>query len=843
MSFTLKGRLVDANNNDKPLSAYTIKIFDKNLIFGDDLVGSSVTLDDGTFRIDLTKESFKRPLEFWTSPNNEPELYLKVFDPNGNPNNQPLVIGTPFVPYNNPNEMNQCEAVVVGSGFGGTIISLSLVNKFVKAENTQDPDTLKTKVVILERGQWWVSHELPSSPGGNEFAKKPGPGVVPDKGMREYLETNDISYRTWAYPDNINGLGQFLNTIRMVDRRGLYDYRISSKVHTIAGSGVGGGSLVYTNVTEEPDESVIDSWDTQLGLGINYSNLSEYFDMARGFIGVNKIATTTGIGTNKLLKTKAFQDAAEKIRQQSPAIIKNPDKKSKFDSLDPDQGPFVEDIYAADLSITDIPYRKDELTLFKKGTPPFSSAQGPSVLGSIQSDSKMQDKLAILLRKYFGEPNVCERQGRCALGCIPGARHTNNKKIYDYLKDQTKGRHFEVRPLAEVYDIEPLDGTGGNSYKYKIYYTDYGARDWKQASFTGNVGSTSFKLDVKLFRLVDNGKPKNIECKKLFLAAGAIGSTEILLKATNTTRTTGQKLKLSNKLGTGYSTNGDLLGVVNPTKTDIYATRGPIVTSAIRFNEGSGFVYTIEDSSIPKMFSGISRLLSQGSLFRDLLRLVGSGSVQQIISMITGNPIPIPVPNTFIPVQISEQDLTKVLLLSGMGTDTSDGTIKLQDSWKNNSNRDMNALDVLDVGFDLNKLVPLFSKMRNSMQRISEHVGENGTSSFSTPLWDQNNPNGSSTVVLHNLGGCSMGKDRDHGVVDNLGRLYKGDGASLTEPYPGFYVVDGAIVPTSLGVNSSLTISALAFRIADLNQEIGFANLPVEKVTISSTGKVIYFPI
>src|SRR5918911_377915 len=471
MSFTLKGRLVDVSNNDQPLSAYTIKAFDKDPlfdVFGDDPLGSSVTLDDGTFSIYFTKESFKKPGEFWESVLNEPDLYLKVFDPNGNFVHETPVISTQFVPFNNPNEIDQCEAIVVGSGFGGTIISLSLVNKFVKAENRQDPDTLKTKVVVLERGQWWVSHELPSSPGGNEFAKKPGPGVVPDKGMREYLETNDIPYRTWAYPDNINGLGQFLNTIRIVDRRGLYDYRISSKVHTIAGSGVGGGSLVYTNVTEEPDESVIDSWDTQLGLGINYSNLSEYFDMARGFIGVNKIATTTGIGTNKLLKTKAFQDAAEKIRQESPAIIKNPDKKSKFDPVDPDQGPFVEDIYAADLSITDIPYRKDELTLFRKGTPPYSD-----LLNLIKTNPKMQDKLAILLRKYFGEPNVCERQGRCALGCIPGARHTNNKKIFDYLKDQTKGRHFEVRPLAEVYDIEPLDGTGGNSYKYKIYYTDY----------------------------------------------------------------------------------------------------------------------------------------------------------------------------------------------------------------------------------------------------------------------------------------------------------------------------------------------------------------------------------
>ena len=239
------------------------------------------------------------------------------------------------------------------------------------------------------------------------------------------------------------------------------------------------------------------------------------------------------------------------------------------------------------------------------------------------------------------------------------------------------------------------------------------------------------------------------------------------------------------------------------------------------------------------MFSGISRLLSQGPLFRQLLGFVGLGSVQQIINMITGNPIPIPVSNTSIPIQISEQDLTKVLLLSGMGTDTSDGTIKLQDSWKNNPNRDMNALNVLDVQFDLNKLVPLFSKMRDSMERISKHIGENGSSSFSTPMWDPNNVNGSSTIVLHNLGGCSMGKDRDHGVVDSFGKVYKGNGTSLTDSYPDLYVVDGAVVPTSLGVNSSLTISALAFRIAE--NIAGSANLPVEPALISGR-KTIYFP-
>jgi GMC oxidoreductase len=278
--------------------------------------------------------------------------------------------------------------------------------------------------------------------------------------------------------------------------------------------------------------------------------------------------------------------------------------------------------------------------------------------------------------------------------------------------------------------------------------------------------------------------------------------------------------------------------LVNPTKTNIHATRGPIVTSAIKFNEGPGFVYTIEDSSIPKMFSGISKLISRGSSFRSLLGFVGSGSTQSIINMITQNPSGISIGNTDLPLQMSEEDLTNTLLLSGMGTDTSDGIVKLQDSWKNNPNRDMNALNVLNIDFDPNKLIPLFTKMRNSMEKIAKHLGEGGSASFSTPLWDPASADSSLTIVLHNLGGCSMGKDRDTGVVNSFGQIYKGD-ALPTETYPDFYVVDGGIVPTSIGVNSSLTISALAFRIAE-QIVTSSSYLPVEAATLGTN--TIYFP-
>ena len=828
MSFLLKGKLTDNANN--ALSYYTIKIFDKDPGI-DDLLGSSVTLDDGTFSITFTKEDFR---EFWESPSNEPDLYLRIFDRDGNQIHETASLSTPFAPLIDPDELNKCEALVVGSGFGGTIVSLSIVNQ-LHEEDKLVPDANKRKVVLLERGQWWLSHEVPESRGFNE--QKSNDPVQHKLGIREYLEAKDIPYRTWAYPDNINGLAQFLNTLRVIDRRGLYDYRISKNIHTLAASGVGGGSLVYANVTEKPHDSVIDRWDSELNLGINHTTLSCYFEMAKGFIGVNKITTTTGISNYKLRKAKAFQDAAEKIKKESiPGTVTN---ETTFDPLDPDQNTSAEDIFAVDLSITDIPYRKDETTLFKNASYLLDSTGNYSystVLDNIQNNLKAQEKLAVLLRKYFAEPNVCERQGRCVLGCIPLARHLNNKKIFEYLSHPTKKKHFEVRALSEVYDIEPL--TSG-SYRYRLHYTDFGARDWKEANFNWTTGPTSYKLDVKLFRLIDGGKKRTLECKRLVLAGGAIGSTEILLKSVNTTRIAGQKLNLSSRLGMGYSTNGDLLGVVNPTKTDIHATRGPTVTSAIKFNEGPGFVYTIEDSSIPKMFSGISKLLSQGSSFRSLLGFVGSGSTQSIINMITQNPSGVPLGNTSLPIQISDEDLTNTLLLSGMGTDTSDGVVKLQDSWKNNPNRDMNALNVLNVDFDPNKLVPLFTKMRASMEKIAKHLGKGGSASFSTPLWDSANANGSLTIVLHNLGGCSMGKDRDNGVVNNFGQVYKGDAAIPTETYVDFYIVDGGIVPTSIGVNSSLTISALAFRIAE--KIVTSPNyLPIESAIVGT--KTIYFP-
>jgi cholesterol oxidase len=65
-------------------------------------------------------------------------------------------------------------------------------------------------------------------------------------------------------------------------------------------------------------------------------------------------------------------------------------------------------------------------------------------------------------------------------------------------------------------------------------------------------------------------------------------------------------------------------------------------------------------------------------------------------------------------------------------------------------------------------------------------------------------------VTVHPLGGCGMADDAAQGVVDEAGRVYSGEAGNAV--HEGLYVMDGAVLPLSLGVNPLLTISALAER-------------------------------
>jgi cholesterol oxidase len=62
------------------------------------------------------------------------------------------------------------------------------------------------------------------------------------------------------------------------------------------------------------------------------------------------------------------------------------------------------------------------------------------------------------------------------------------------------------------------------------------------------------------------------------------------------------------------------------------------------------------------------------------------------------------------------------------------------------------------------------------------------------------------------IGGCLFGRDSSEGVIDLNSEVFN---------YPGLYVIDGSIVPANLGVNPSLTITALA--------EYAMSRMPVKE--------------
>ena len=56
-------------------------------------------------------------------------------------------------------------------------------------------------------------------------------------------------------------------------------------------------------------------------------------------------------------------------------------------------------------------------------------------------------------------------------------------------------------------------------------------------------------------------------------------------------------------------------------------------------------------------------------------------------------------------------------------------------------------------------------------------------------------------TTAHILGGACMGSDVESGVIDKNFEMFN---------YPGLYIIDGSMVPSNLGVNPSLTITALS---------------------------------
>jgi cholesterol oxidase len=90
---------------------------------------------------------------------------------------------------------------------------------------------------------------------------------------------------------------------------------------------------------------------------------------------------------------------------------------------------------------------------------------------------------------------------------------------------------------------------------------------------------------------------------------------------------------------------------------------------------------------------------------------------------------------------------------------------------------------------------PTYMPLANQLaEKMAEKIG--GTPGSVLPEVILN-----TSTTAHILGGATMGNSPEDGVCDAQGRVFG---------YPGLYIADGSLVPANLGVNPSLTITALA---------------------------------
>ncbi|BFU43093.1 GMC oxidoreductase [Krasilnikovia sp. MM14-A1004] len=269
--------------------------------------------------------------------------------------------------------------------------------------------------------------------------------------------------------------------------------------------------------------------------------------------------------------------------------------------------------------------------------------------------------------------------------------------------------------------------------------------------------------------LVQAGK-QTFRCGQVVLAAGALGTQRLL----HAMRDTGVLPEVSAQLGALTRTNSEaLLGAMTSAVPEEPFSRGVAITSSfhpdadthiepVRYGAGSnamGLLSTLlvdGGGRVPRPLRFLGQALRHpGRLLRSLS--VRRWSERTIIALV---------------MQTVDNSLTVRRTRRGRLT-TAPGHGPANPTW-------------IPVGHEA---------VRRMADRIGGYPGGTVGDIFDIPM------------TAHILGGATIGASPRSGVIDPYHRVYG---------YPGLHVVDGAAVPANLGVNPSLTITALAERALSL---------------------------
>jgi cholesterol oxidase len=356
------------------------------------------------------------------------------------------------------------------------------------------------------------------------------------------------------------------------------------------------------------------------------------------------------------------------------------------------------------------------------------------------------------------EQHACKLCGDCVTGCN---YHAKNTVLMNYLPDA-------VNHGAEIYTQVSVRRLERRDDRWVVHYQPV------------EVGRERFDTP-EMFVTADI----------VVLSAGTLGSTEILL------RSKADGLPLSDRLGHGFTGNGDVLafGYNNDQEVngvgfgqqppDGREAVGPTITGIIdareKSNLDSGMV--IEEGAVPGALAatlpaGLAACAAAVGVDTDsgLVDFVQEKR-RELDSLVRG-------------AYHGAAHNTQTYLI--MAHDDSDGRMFLED--------DRLRIEWPGVGAK-----PIFDEANGKLKDATRALG--GTY-IKNPIWSRAFKK--DLITVHPLGGCAMAANAEQGVVNHKGQVFAS--AQGSDAYEGLYVSDGAVMPRSLGVNPLLTISALAER-------------------------------
>jgi choline dehydrogenase-like flavoprotein len=567
------------------------------------------------------------------------------------------------------------DIVIIGSGFGASMTGLTLARAVGS----------KKKILMLERGTWWTTPV--STVQDKEVANYK---TLSDAGepVQYWLSQNyfrgfiDLFTRCYRRPGNEDGLYD-ITRLGKPGFLGLFGGE-SDGLSIVRACGVGGGSLVYSNITIRPPDIVFK--DERWPLSRSDERRHHYYELARHAISYGVISARDAEAKDHIpykdagtggLPPGAINTGLSNIVARTTRLDPHWQTRPDPNSSRPIHAIHYDESVKPEQQLAAFPINRlwlDRARVFQTAMHQLTPDHGAVdlAINDLTPENTPTGKGELPTNYPIPEPrpgdpnppaepkNYCERQGRCNVGCLPGARHTLNKQLMEVvLKSATNPNPpMELQTLAEVDVIRAMPEGG--------YEVNCLRRDKKDPSKTTQETVTA---DV------------------VIVSAGCVGTNEILLRSKARETLPG----LSEKVGFGFSTNGDYIAFLENTREHLSLVRGPVTTSYAHFNTGDprtgddatgATFHTLEDQGIPP---AMATLVGQGvplieslSKGRHKLALLGAilrWGVRRLKQIITA-----PFTNSIERADIfrSEDEVTaQMMCIVGIGRDAAVGQFRL----------------------------------------------------------------------------------------------------------------------------------------------------------------------